>query len=97
MLVFNARTGWRIGDYGNLDLMVVTQVPVEIWHDLNKVICEWYADLIKCDQWMVYQWFEKVKGEPIDRWKKKYTGLPALPLERLFLRFHKNGLLPAHP
>jgi len=91
MTVENARTGWKVGA-GVSERYFFYQDP-DRWHDINKTIVDWYADLWRVERKFALDYLMKVKGEPIDRWKFKYTKLPAPDWKSLVERFISQGYL----
>ena len=91
MLVVNARTGWKVG--GGVSDRLYTDRDPDRWHDINRVITEWFDGGSRMDRLQMYEYLRMIKGEPINRWKMKYTGLPAPYWKELVERFWRKGYI----
>jgi len=92
MIVQNARKGsMAVGNC--VSDRLYTYVDPDRWHGINMVIFGWYADLWDTERKFAFDYLKAVKGEPIDRWKYKYTRLPAPDWKTLVQRFISKGYI----
>ena len=83
--------GWAVSGCA-IDTLVCDIDPIN-WHDVNLVVFDWCADLSGIEKRIVFQYLKAIKGEPIDRWAKKYVGLPAPDWTGLCERFLARDLI----